>query len=147
LLDLLKLTGDFSLQRQADGEYWLSPARTSVSPLSWTLQGYPYFSGRAVYRKRFELPESFKGQRVFVEPAMEDDVLEVLVNGESAGVRLWAPYQVEITELLKSGENTLELRVANTLVNLLEAVERPSGLAGAPKLVPYQKFTFDIKDV
>jgi hypothetical protein len=75
---------------------------------------------------------------------MEDDVLEVLVNGQSAGVRLWTPYQVEITNLLKSGENTLELRIANTLVNLLEAVERPSGLSGAPKLVPYRTITFDL---
>jgi hypothetical protein len=97
-----------------------------------------------VYRKRFTLPESFTGQRVFLEPQMEDDVLEVLVNGQAAGVRLWAPYQIEITDWLKSGENTLELRVANTLVNLLEAVERPSGLLGAPKLVPYRTFTFDL---
>ncbi len=84
------------------------------------------------------------GQRVFMEPEMQDDVLEVIVNGQSAGVRLWDPYQVEITGLLKSGENTLELRVANTLVNLLEAVERSSGLSGAPKLVPYRTFTFDV---
>jgi hypothetical protein len=97
-----------------------------------------------VYRKRFALPESFAGQRVFVEPEMQDDVLEVLVNDQSAGVRLWEPYQIEITDLLKPGENMLELRVANTLVNLLEAVERPSGLAGAPKLVPYRMFTFDL---
>jgi hypothetical protein len=45
---------------------------------------------------------------------------------------------------LKPGRNTLELRVANTLVNLLERIERPSGLAGAPKLVPYRTFTFDM---
>jgi hypothetical protein len=76
---------------------------------------------------------------------MMDDVLEVLINGQPAGVRLWEPYRVEVTDLLKSGENTLELRVANTLVNLLERVERPSGLAGAPKLVPYQSFTFDLE--
>jgi hypothetical protein len=75
---------------------------------------------------------------------MEDDVLEVTVNGQSAGVRLWAPYQMEITDFLKPGENMLELRVANTLVNLLERVERPSGLAGPPKLVPYRTFTFDL---
>ena len=40
----------------------------------------------------------------------------------------------------------LELRVANTLVNLLEAVERHSGLAGAPKLVPYTNFEFELSD-
>ena len=144
LLDLLKLTGDFSLAPNADGTYRIQAPRASLQPQSWTNQGYPHFSGRAVYRKAFKLPESFTGQRVFVEPEMEDDVLEVLVNGQSAGVRLWNPYQVEITDLLKSGENTLELRVANTLVNLLEKVERPSGLAGAPKLVPYRAFTFDL---
>src|SRR5688572_10852056 len=125
LLDLLKLTGDFSLAPQSDGTYQMQVPHTSLQPQPWTDQGYPHFSGRAVYRKRFELPANFMGQRVFLEPEMQDDVLEVLVNGQSAGVRLWDPYQVEITSLLKSGENTLELRVANTLINLLEAVERP----------------------
>jgi hypothetical protein len=144
LLDLLKLTGDFSLAPNGDGTYRIQAPRTSLQPQSWTNQGYPHFSGRAVYRKTFKLPESFAGQRVFVEPEMEDDVLEVLVNGQSAGVRLWNPYQVEITDLLKSGENMLELRVANTLVNLLEKVERPSGLAGSPKLIPYRTFTFEL---
>ncbi|HEX9386114.1 MAG TPA: glycosyl hydrolase [Anaerolineales bacterium] len=144
LLDLLKLTGDFSLAPQGEGTYRLTNPWTSLQPQPWTNQGYPHFSGRAVYRKSFELPEYFTGQRVFLEPEMQDDVLEVMVNGQSAGVRLWAPYQVEITDLLKSGENTLELRVANTLVNLLEAIERPSGLAGAPKLVPYRTFKFDL---
>ena len=146
LLDLLKLTGDFSLSARGEGSqaHRIEAPCTSLQPQPWTDQGYPHFSGRAVYRKRFELPQSFMGQRVFVEPEMRDDVLEVSVNGQSAGVRLWEPYDVEITNLLKSGENTLELRVANTLVNLLEAVERPSGLAGAPKLVPYPTFTFDL---
>jgi hypothetical protein len=144
LLDLLKLTGDFSLASQPEGTYRIVAPRTSLSPAPWTTQGYPHFSGRAIYRKHFELPEAFRGQRVFIEPSMEDDVLEVLVNGVSAGVRLWTPYQMELTELLKPGENTIELRVANTLVNLLEAVERPSGLAGAPKLMAYQTFTFDL---
>ena len=147
LLDLLKLTGDFSLAPQGDGRYSIEAPCTSLEPQPWTNQGYPHFSGRAIYRKRFVLPDAFTGQRVFLEPEMEDDVLEVLVNGESAGVRLWAPYHIEITDLVKPGENTLELRVANTLVNLLERVERPSGLAGAPKLVSYQTITFDLTNL
>lgn len=146
LLDLLKLTGDFSLAPQSnDGQtYSMEAPRTALRPEAWTNQGYPYFSGRAIYRKRFELPASFNGQRIFLEPEMQDDVLEAIVNGQSAGVRLWEPYQMEITDLVNPGENTIELRVANTLVNLLEAVERHSGIAGAPKLVPYHTFTLDL---
>jgi hypothetical protein len=143
LLDLLKLMGDFSLESNQGG-YRLAAPRSTLRPAPWTEQGYPHFSGRAVYRQRFELPAGFSGKRVFLEPAMGDDVLEVLVNGQTAGVRLWAPYSVEVTDFLIAGENTLELRVANTLVNLLEAVERPSGLGGAPCLTPYQSFTFDL---
>ena len=149
LTDLLKLTGDFSLVPKGDGSFRIAPPCGSLRPASWTAQGYPFYSGRAVYRRRFDLPASFDGQRIFLEPSVSDDgvfddVLEVVVNGQSAGVRLWAPYAVEVTDLLRPGENVLELRLANTLVNLLEAVQRPSGLAGAPRLVPYAPFTFDL---
>ena len=35
-----------------------------------------------------------------------------------------------------------ELR--NTLINLLEAVERPSGLSGPPRLVPFKEVGFTV---
>jgi hypothetical protein len=145
LLDLLKIVGDFSLAEQGDG-YRITAPRRSMEPAAWTSQGYPFFSGRASYCRRFQFPREFSGQRVFVEPAMGDDALEVIVNGHSAGVRLWAPYAVEITDLLRPGENTLELRVANTLVNLIEATRRPSGLAGAPRLLAYRRVEFRMEE-
>jgi hypothetical protein len=144
LLDLLKITGDFALRKEVDGSYTIVEPRRTIAPAPWTEQGYPYYSGRGLYRRTVSLPAEVGGQRIFLEPAMDDDVLEVLVNGRQAGVRLWAPYTVEITDLLQPGENVLELRVANTLVNLLEATARPSGLAGAPRLVSYQPFTFAV---
>ena len=134
LVDLVKLVGDFSVER-ADGRDAIAPPRTAIAPTSWTEQGYPFYSGRGTYRRAVELDAGQAAGRVFLEPAMADDVLEVVVNGRSAGVRLWEPYRVELTGLLQVGENTLELRVANTLVNLLEAVERPSGVAGPPNLL------------
>ncbi|HEU5102855.1 MAG TPA: glycosyl hydrolase, partial [Roseiflexaceae bacterium] len=163
LLDLLKLVGDFSLAGDqspittllAMGQaqpipdqsgYRLAAPRCTIEPGTWTTQGYPFFSGRATYRHAFELPAEFAGQRVFVEPAMGDDALEVLVNGQSAGVRLWAPYAIEISDLLRPGENTLELRVANTLVNMIEATQRPSGIAGAPRLVAYRRVEFTVEE-
>ena len=141
LLDLIKLMGNFAVER-VDGTERIGASRTTLQPASWVDQGYPYYSGRGLYRRQFDLPADFADQRVFLEPAMRDDTLEVLVNGLRAAVRLWEPYEVELTGHLQPGENTLELRVANTPINLLEAVPRPSGLAGHPRLVPYRPVTF-----
>jgi hypothetical protein len=57
------------------------------------------------------------------------------VNGQAAGVRPWPPYGVEVTGQAVPGENLVELRVANTAINLLSAQPRPSGLRAAPRLV------------
>jgi hypothetical protein len=133
--------GDFAVER-VDGTERISALQTTLQPASWVEQGYPYYSGRGLYRRRFALPADFADQRVFLEPDMVDDTLEVLVNGQRAAVRLWEPYEVELTDYLQPGENTLELRVANTPINLLEAVPRSSGLADPPRLVPYRPVTF-----
>ncbi len=58
-------------------------------------------------------------------------------------MRLWPPYGLEITDHLHAGENELELRVATTLINQLEAVERPSGLAGPPEVVVVNRFVIE----
>ena len=130
LLDLLKIIGDFSLE----GRCIVQP-RGRLAPAPWTEQGYPFYSGLGVYRFAFELAEGDGDERILLEPELADDAVEVVVNGAPVGVRLWPPYGLEITEHVHAGENTLELRVANTLVNLLDGVERRSGLAGPPKLV------------
>jgi hypothetical protein len=148
LLDLLKLVGDFSLCPEDNGGYTLAAPRSQLLPAPWTEQGYPFYSGRGVYRRRVDLPDDLAtdlaGQRVFLEAPAGEDVAEVIVNGHSAGVCLWEPYRVEVTPWLRPGENVVEVRVANTLINLLEGVVRPSGLAGTPKLVAYREYTFDV---
>lgn len=144
LLDLVRLAGEFSLEA-GEGGYCLAPPRRRLRPAPWTDQGYPHFSGRAVYRRRFDLPAEFAGKRLFLEIDSGDDVIEVLANGRAAGVCLWPPYRVEVSDFLHPGENSLELRVANTLANLLEGVERPSGLASAPRLVACHPCAFDLR--
>ncbi|MDQ4045042.1 MAG: hypothetical protein M3173_06305, partial [Chloroflexota bacterium] len=143
LLDLVKIMGPFSLK--ASGDSWrIAEPRQHLAPASWTDQGYPFYSGRGVWRRTFALPGTLEGRRVVLHPDIRDDVLEVVVNGKRAGVRLWAPYDLDITDHVRPGENTLELRVANTLINLLEAVQRPSGLTGAPSVGVYDAFELDL---
>lgn len=146
LIDLLKLTGNFSLEQTIAG-YQLAAPRTTSRLAPWNREGYPFYSGTAVYTKRFSLPpgcEPGSGLRLFLEPRVQDDVVEVSINGKPAGIRLWAPYPLEITGLVSAGENLVEIRTSNTLINLLEGVERQSGLCGAPRLVMYRQFEFTI---
>jgi hypothetical protein len=137
LLDLVKLIGDFGVSENGA----LVELPDTVSADDWTKQGFPYFSGSGVYRRRVELPDATPG-RLILEIDAGDDVVEVVFNSRSAGVRLWAPYAVDLTELARAGENVLELRVANTPANLLEAQRRRSGLASAPRLVLHAEYEF-----
>jgi len=103
-----------------------------------------FYSGTATYQRTVEAPAAMlrAGRRVFlnfgegtvVDPAserrapsgmrawMESPVREaaqVFVNGKAAGAVWKAPFEVEITSLLKPGKNTLLVMVANLALNVL----------------------------
>jgi hypothetical protein len=46
-------------------------------------------------------------------------VAEVTVNGEHAATLLLRPYQVDITDFVRPGENALAVAVTNTLYNAM----------------------------
>jgi len=144
IVDRIKLMGVFSLAGSSEEGFRIAAPVEGLPPAPWTEHGYPYLSGTATYRGTFDLPEGFAGHRAFLEAPMGDDVLEVSMNGRSAGVRLWDPYEVEVTDLLEPGTNEVSLSVTNTLANLLNGVDRASGIAGPPKLVARAAFTFDL---
>ena len=139
LLDRLKVLGEFALASGPDGTYRVVEPRTAARPAPWTEQGYPFRSGLGCYRRTVTVPEEFDGCRLLLEIPIRDDVVEVVVGGDSVGVRMWDPYEVEVTGRLRPGENEVELRVANTAANLIGGVDRPSGLAGPPRLAAYRE--------
>jgi hypothetical protein len=99
-----------------------------------------FYSGQATYEKTITVPD-WKGRQVFLNfgegtPEMaqqrragngmramlEGPVREaavVYVNGQRAGSVWCAPYEVNITPMLKPGQNAIRVVVANTAVNLL----------------------------
>ncbi|MCY2992981.1 MAG: glycosyl hydrolase, partial [Planctomycetota bacterium] len=75
------------------------------------------YSGGARYRKSVTLtPEQLKNH-VLLKLGEVVATAEVRVNGQPAGIRVSPPWSLEITELLKAGENRLEILVYNTLAN------------------------------
>lgn len=90
--------------------------------VSWTERPetqVKFFSGTAVYRSRFTVPETLRqpGRRVFLDLGDVQVIARVRVNGQDLGVWWHAPYSQDITEVLAMGENRLEVEVTNLWPN------------------------------
>jgi len=97
--------------------------------------GVKYFSGIAIYAKAFTPPRAAKhGAPLWLDLGQVGDVAEVSVNGTSVGTAWKSPFRFDITKAVKSGRNTLEVRVANLWVNRLIGDAQPGA----------QKVTFTI---
>jgi len=82
----------------------------------WESQGLPHVAGVGTYRR--VIPWSGEG-RVLLHLPECNDAVEVCVNGAPCGVRAWPPYVFDLTPALRPGDNALEIRVANTLGNII----------------------------
>lgn len=111
----------------------------NVVPKSWTeICGMEDFCGTAVYEAEVEiLGDNIK--KAVLDLKSVGEQAEVLVNGKMSGVRLWMPYEFDITENLKSGKNKLCVYVTNSLANRYTEHRLPSGLLEESVLKIYEK--------
>lgn len=141
LLDLLKIVGDFSVYGSETSGFRIAARNTDVIVGSWTNQGYPFYSGTGVYRTELDVPaEYLDGGRLYLEADCGEDVLEVRVNDGEPRVAVWYPYRLDVTDDLHQGLNTIEIRVTNTLINILEGVQKASGLFAPPRIVHEHRY-------
>ena len=91
------------------------PFRTALS--DWRLHGLEWYSGFARYENTLQVQK--KPGRYLLDLGQTAFQAEVWVNGICAGARIWAPYRLDITGLLRDGENHIAVIVSNS-----EAVER-----------------------
>jgi hypothetical protein len=85
----------------------------------WQDAGLPAHSGAVRYRRRIEVPA---GRRPVLDLGEVRGTAEVLVDGESAGVRVCSPYRFDLGDRVGDGGASLEVLVCNTLAPHLDAV-------------------------
>ena len=80
----------------------------------WESAGYYYYAGDGIYTVPFT-PEQGFGKITLTTNT--DDAAKVYVNGEYVGQKLWLADEFDLTDFLKEGENTIEVRVTSTRAN------------------------------
>ena len=78
-----------------------------------------YYSGTAFYTNKFKLDQLPEGQKVIINLGTFTAMAKVTVNGTYVGGLWTAPFQLDITKMVKAGENELKIEVVNTWVNRL----------------------------
>ncbi|MNW61478.1 hypothetical protein D3C74_395400 [compost metagenome] len=63
------------------------------------------------------------------------ETASLYVNDIEAGIRLWPPYQWNITPYIQEGLNEINLHAANTLENLYGKSALTSGINGQVRLI------------
>ncbi len=70
-------------------------------------------SGDATYRQTVMLPNLLPSQRAFIRVDNPSTTVEYFVNGRSAGLRAWPPFEVDVSRLVKPGLNDIELKLSH----------------------------------
>jgi (4-O-methyl)-D-glucuronate---lignin esterase len=115
-----EITGPWELRFPPNGG---APERVTLEKLiSWSEYSDPgvkYFSGTGTYLKTINVPPDMlgKNRRLYLDLGKVQVLAQVKLNGRDLGVLWKPPYRVEVTDAVKAGENTLEVRVANLWVN------------------------------
>jgi beta-galactosidase/beta-glucuronidase len=91
-------------------------------------EGVKYFSGTGTYTKSIPAPPDWfrGGARLWLDLGDVRHLAEVFVNGKPAGIAWKVPYRIDVTGLLKPGENELCIGVINAWVNRMIGDRQPN---------------------
>ena len=132
LVDALYLFGRFQVKSWRSVYPKLTPLQDSGPIFDFKAQGLPFYAGTLSYTRDIDiktLPTTARF-KIDLEHTVKNlsDIVEIIINGQSLGVRAWAPYcWTGKTAHLKQGKNRIVFRVTNTLEKLV------TGMAYQPK--------------
>ena len=116
------------------GDFGVSPSRRIGDEPErlhfgdWCMQGYFHYCGGMVYHFDVELPFK-KGDKVVLRPGQYAAVmLEVRVNGKTAGTLPWrAVQELDISPYLHNGHNCMDVEVTGSARNMLGPFHQAQG--------------------
>jgi hypothetical protein len=86
-----------------------------IQPGAWENYALSTYSGIGVYKQNVHFNDDETKKEILLDLGQVYVAAEVFINGKSVGIRVAEPFQFNITQMIKPGDNEIEIRVANTL--------------------------------
>jgi hypothetical protein len=117
------LLGDFLVKPVTHG-FEIAGGETGTTG-SWRTNGLPFYSQQVAYSQTFKVDQaSAKGFKVKLTK-WNGSVAEVWVNGQPAGLIAWQPDELDVSSMLKNGENEITVKVTGSLKNTFGFFYKP----------------------
>lgn len=117
ILDTLPLSGpwlftpdglpDKNSFKQQEPQFWTESADNEIK----------YLAGSGSYETQLNVVHISKKQRAYLQFSTIESLAEVFVNGQYAGVVWTKPYQIDVTDFIRKGNNKVVVKVYNTWGN------------------------------
>ena len=117
-LESAYVLGDFSLEEVDSGLVIVPAQPLEISSNGWNEQGMPFYSAGVAYSQTVDVPNP-DGKYVVALSKWYGSVAKVVVNDQVAGFIGYQPWECDVTDKIKTGENTIEVTVIGTLRNTL----------------------------
>lgn len=110
---------DLEVVAESGEDGLLEPIQVKLVPVQqgyreWASQGLAWFSGRAIYRNHVILTPSInKEERYVLRLCQKNAYAELWVNHKVVKTCIWEPYEADITEYVKEGDNEIAIVIAN----------------------------------
>ncbi|UCE07386.1 MAG: hypothetical protein JSW07_04975, partial [bacterium] len=110
------LLGDFAVKQSDKGFIISNPQVLTIG--SWKNLGLPTYTDDVEYTKIYDIDQ--KSNKCFVQLGKwSGTVAEVSVNGKKAGLIYTQRYQLDISDFIVEGKNTISVKVIGSLKNIL----------------------------
>ncbi|WP_293901437.1 glycosyl hydrolase [Sphingobacterium sp. UBA5670] len=93
--------------KQQEPQFWTASADDDIK----------YHAGSGSYETTLRVHEIGKKQRAYLHFSEIESMAEIFVNEQSAGVVWTKPYQIDVTDFIRQGDNKVQVKVYNTWGN------------------------------
>jgi hypothetical protein len=115
----------------------------------------PFYSGKITYRKIIIIPKDYlNNYQLILDLGKVCDGVSVTINNKEIVSLIASPYECDITDYVKAGENLLHFELFNSLANRFAQLPnassngifiREAGLFGPVRIIPYKKVKIECK--